>query len=244
MILILRGHIRNSFENKNLYHLIKKIHMIYPELKIIIHTWNIFANNISWRKINMNKTNVNDKIIHDYFDDLQHLIKHIIIDDDSKIKLIGNLHGNINNGPMPIIGWKNYWYGKHRAIEYIRNTNIGEHEMIINCRFDIMNNSNSFHEKTILTFITNNSKRIFTKNIFLFNDEQHLGIDNIYVGNIHTMYPLINYFFYKLDNILKNNNNTINQEKLVYRINDILFDKRCKSKKIPRKIPRFGKMLM
>ena len=116
--------------------------------------------------------------------------------------------------------------------------------MIINCRFDIMNNSHSLHEKTILTFITNNSKRIFTKNIFLFNDEQHLGIDNIYVGNIHTMYPLINYFFYKLDNILKNNNNTINQEKLVYRINDILFDKRCKSKKIPRKIPRFGKMLM
>jgi hypothetical protein len=224
MILIIRGHIRNTFEEKKLYNFIKEIHIVFPDLKIFIHTWNIFANNISWRKITENLENVNDKIIYDYFDDLKHLIKHIIIDDDTKIQLIGNLNGTINNGPMPIIGWKNYWYGKHKVIDYIYNTNIDENEMIVNCRFDIMNNSNSFDENTIVNFIKNNINLIFTKNIFLFNDEHHAGIDNIYIGNIKTMYKLINYFFYELDDILIKNNDTICQEKFVYRINTILFD--------------------
>jgi len=82
MILIIRGHIRKSFETKELYNLVKELHIIIPDLKIFIHTWNIFSNNISWRNITINEQNVNDKIIYDYFDDLKHLVKHIIIDDD------------------------------------------------------------------------------------------------------------------------------------------------------------------
>ena len=155
--------------------------------------------------------------------DLKHLVKNIIIDDDSKINLIGNLYGNINNGPMPIIGWKNYWYGKYKIIDYLYNINTDENEMIINCRFDVMNNSNNFNQAFIVNFIKNNSKTIFTKNIFLFNHE-HNGIDNIYIGNINTLYKLISKFFYELDDILIKNNNTMNQERLVYRINNILFD--------------------
>jgi len=223
MILIIRGHIRKSFETKQLHNLVKELHIIFPDLKIFIHTWNIFANNISWRNININKECVNDKVIYDYFDDLGHLIKKIIIDDDTKIKLIGNLYGKINNGLMPIIGWKNYWYGKHKIIDYLYNMNIDENEMIVNCRFDVMSNSNNFDEAFIINFIINNSKTIFTKNIFLFNHETN-GIDNIYIGNIKTMYKLISKFFYELDDILIKNNDTIHQERLVYRINNILFD--------------------
>ncbi len=224
MILIIRGHIRNSFETKKLYNLLKEIHNLFPDLKIYIHTWNIVANNISWRQIKANEENVNEQMIYDYFDDLKHLIKNIIIDDDSKIKLIGNLSGRINKGPMPIIGWKNYWYGKHRAIDSIYNTSIDEDEMIVNCRFDLLNNSNSFNQETIVHFLKNNGQKKFTKNIFLFNDENHCGIDNIYIGNIHTMYTLIHKFFYELDDILIQHTDTANQEKLVYRINRILFD--------------------
>lgn len=224
MILIIRGHIRNSFKTKEVYNFVKELYIILPDLKIFIHTWNIFANNISWRNITINEEKVNDEIIYDYFDDLKHLIKKIIIDDDSKINLIGNLCGTINDGPMPIIGWKNYWYGKYKIIDYLYNINIDENEMIVNCRFDIMNNSNRFSKNCIVNFIKNNSKIIFTKNIFLFNDEKHCGIDNIYIGNINTMYKLINKFFYELDDILIKNNDTIHQEMLVYRINNILFD--------------------
>lgn len=224
MILIIRGHIRKSFETKQLYNLVKELYIIFPDLKIFIHTWHIFANNISWRDITINEENVNDIIIYDYFDDLKHLVKKIIIDDDSKINLIGNLHGNINNSPMPIIGWKNYWYGKYKIIDYLYNMNIDENEMIVNCRFDIINNSNNFDESDIVNFIKNNSKTIFTKNIFLFNDEYHNGIDNIYIGNINTLYKLTKKFFYELDDILIKNSDIYHQERLVYRINNNLFD--------------------
>jgi len=125
---------------------------------------------------------------------------------------------------MPIIGWKNYWYGKHKIIDYLYNSNIDENEMIVNCRFDIMCNSNSFDENTIINFIKNNSKIVFTKNIFLFNDETHWGIDNIYIGNVNTMYKLTNKFFNDLDDILIKNNDVFHQEILVYRINNILFN--------------------
>ena len=224
MILIIRGHIRNSFKTKDLYNLIKKLHSIFSDLKIFIHTWNVFSNNISWRKIDINNENVNDVIIYDYFGDLKDIIEHIIIDDDSKIQLIGNLTGKIDKSRVPIIGWKNYWYGKYKIIEYLYNKNIDKNEMIINCRFDIMDNSNNFNEATIISFIQANSKMTLNKNIFVFNDEHHNGIDNIYIGNINTMYKLINTFFYELDDIIIKNNNTYHPERLVYRINSNIFN--------------------
>jgi hypothetical protein len=91
-----------------------------------------------------------------------------------------------------------------------------------------MSNSNSFKEEQIIDFIKNNSKNKFTKNSFLFNHEV-LGIDNIYIGNIYTMYKLITHFFNNLDDILNDkilneNKNLMNPERLVYRINSTLFD--------------------
>jgi len=256
MILVLRGHIRESFNSNNLYDFIHKIYDLYPDLKIFIHTWNIFSSSVSWRKINHNCQIVNKEIINNYFGDLKHLIHHIIIDDDTKIQLIGNLCGKINNGLMPIIGWKNYWYGKHKIINFINNAvYINKSEMVINCRLDILYNSNSgidtniidFIQKycnhdigtniidfikrnsgqdistRIINFIKRNNDKIFTKNVFIY-DKECFGIDNIYIGNIDTMYKLSYIFVHNLDNILNIHNDTIHQEYLVYRINSILFN--------------------
>jgi hypothetical protein len=223
MKLLLRGHIRSSFKTNELYNLIENIYDLFPDLKIFIHTWNVFSNNISWRNIDFDNDNVNEEIIYNYFGKLKNCIKHIIIDDDATIQLIGNLNGNINNGPMPIIGWKNYWYGKYKIIEYLYNTNINDDEMIVNLRFDVLNNSNNFNKDLIIDFIKNNCEIKFKKNIFLINHESN-GIDNIYIGNIYTMQKLIKYFFYELDDILSKNNDTIHQERLVYRINSTIFD--------------------
>lgn len=224
MILMIRGHIRNSFDTKDFYLLIKELYALYPDLKIFIHTWNIFANNISHRTVATNNKNVDNQIIYDYFDDLKHLIENITIDDDNEITLIGDISGKIQNTSTPIIGWKNYWYGKYRVIEDISNKNIDKNKIVVNLRFDIMSNSISFSKETIINFIKNNNKMIFTKNIFLFNDEGHHGIDNIYIGNIDTMYKLIHNFFYELDKILIENKRIGAPEYLVYRINNTLFD--------------------
>ena len=224
MILMIRGHIRESFETKKLYELIKELHTAFPDLKIFIHTWNIFANNISHRTISANNKNVDNETIYDYFDDLKHLIENIIIDDDTKINLIGNIEGKIQHLGTPLIGWKNYIYGKHRAIEDIYNKNTDKNEVIVNLRFDVMNNSISFKKNQIIDFIKENNEMIFTKNIFLFNDENHYGIDNLYIGNINTMYKLLNKFFYELDEILIENKNIGAPEYLFYRVNNALFE--------------------
>ena len=227
MILIIRGHIRDSFENDKLINLVKEIYNIDTNLKIYIHTWNILANTISWRHIEPNNTIVTKDIIYNYFNNsgLSHLLEleNIIIDDDTKIELIGNVKGNINNGPMPIIGWKNYWYGKHKIIKHIYNKKIDENELIINLRFDILNNINNSLFKHIIDFIKNNIGIHFTKNVFI-NDNETGGIDNMYIGNINTLYKLSNYFYYFLDDILIKYNDTIHQEFLVVRVNNSLFN--------------------
>lgn len=221
MILIIRGHIRNSFENKNLYNLIKLIYEKYTDVKIYIHTWNIFSNDISWRKININNNIVNEKIIYDYFNDLSHLIKHIIIDDDSKIRLIGKTTGFVSKSLMPTIGWKNYWYGKFKILSYIYYNKIDKNEMIVNFRFDINMNSNNIDNNCIMNFIKENNKLIFTKNVFLKN--RIMGVDNIYIGNIIIMYKLTHTFFYRLDDIIRKHRNIVCQEQLVCIINDKIF---------------------
>jgi hypothetical protein len=218
MLLILRGHIRESFKNPQLYNLIKSIYIIFPDLKIAIHTWNIFANNISWREIVPDNTNVTDDTIFDYFNDLKHLITIIMIDDDTKIKLIGNVNGNIGNSAMKLLGWKNYWYGKFKIIDYLRDK-VDRNEPVINCRFDVMNNSYSLSEDEIISFITNNKK--CNKNVF-FSERERLGIDNIYMGNINTLYKLSHLFFFELDDIIKKHNNIVHQEFLVFRINETM----------------------
>lgn len=176
------------------------------------------------RQMNANMNNVSPEIIYEYFADLSHLIQHIIIDDDQQIQLIGNINGTINGGPMPIIGWKYYWFGKYRIVDYLYHNYPNKDEFVINCRFDVMENSNNIDEKTIISFAINTYKLTdsITKNIFMYKDERHFGIDNIYMGNITTMNKLASLFHFHLDQILAKNTNTIHQEFLVFRINETI----------------------
>lgn len=223
MIVVIRGHIRNSFLTEDLYNLIKEIYKIDPNIKIFIHTWNCFSNGISWREIGTDFNLVNEELIFEYFKDLKSNIKHIAIDDDKNITLIGNVNGTINGGPMPIIGWKNYWYGKFNIINTIYNSDIDENETIINLRFDLFGCCSNTYFDMVLYFIKNNINLHFTKNIFLFNYEE-LGLDNIYIGNKITMYKLAHHFFHNLDTILERNRDTIHQELYVFRENGKLFE--------------------
>jgi len=228
MILILRGHIRGSFNDLNLYNLIKQIYNDVDEnINIYIHTWNIFANNISWRQIETNNTTVTEETIYNYFKDIKHLIKHIIIEDDTNIELIGNKDGNINNGPTSFLGWKNYWYGKYQIINYIYNNSTPDeiyNTTCINTRFDLLDltGKNKQLDSVIMCFIKDNMNRDIKKNIFIKSVED-VGIDNIYIGNIHTMYKLTNHFFNFLDDILLKYTDTLHQEYFVFRENNLLF---------------------
>ena len=229
MIIFIRGHIRNSFNNPDLVELIKHIKGFHKTpLKIYIHTWNIYSSDISWRNINQDLRTVTKKKILKYFGGLQKFIKNIIIDDDTKNNIIGNIDGTICSSKCPVIAWKNMWYGIYNGIKYIKENNDIHDEYIINMRFDILNNSFSKLNEDILKFVhAQRNKTMFDKNIFMNNKivkiNQIRGIDNFYIGNINTMYILIDHFNSNLDEIvLKYPNNTC-QESLVYLENLHLF---------------------
>ena len=235
MIILLRGHIRNSFDTPYLYEFIQYLSNNY-NIEIYIHTWDIIQNSISWREIKENNIPVNNELIYDYFKDLKHLIKHIIIDNDKNLKLFGNTKGLICKAPC--LGWKNMWYGKFRIIQYLfQNSHLFKmkppvDQLVVNIRFDIFSNSQVFESINIFKFINNIAyytslyNQVLRKNIFIKNVACCYGIDNIYIGNINTMYKLIGHFHYNLDKILlryKNNHKIQVQEAIVFLENKRLF---------------------
>jgi len=231
MIILLRGHIRKSFDDQRLYNLIKKIYDFDNRVKIYIHTWSKVQNDISWRNALTGETSIHVKnidkavtesIIKMYFKNISSAIKHIIIDDDSKIKIIGNTVGVIRNTFAPLIGWKNYWYSKYHIIRYIKNTIDDADEPVVNLRFDILEKffaQEILCDANILDFIKANVNRDFKKNVFL-TDYYMQGIDNIYMGNVFTQYKLIKHFYLNLDAIIQHTTSLdmqdANQERMVF----------------------------
>lgn len=222
MIILLRGHLRESFNNSQLYDLICAFTKNDPNVSIYIHTWNVYSSNVSWRTISENKNVVSDQTIYDYFKEFKSLIKHIIIDDDNNILLNGNMEGNISVSRMPTIGWKRYLYGVWKIADYMLTHNVNANDIIVNMRFDVLSNSNNFTTNEIVDFVNKNSHSIIKKNIFI-RDTECTGIDNIYVGNMHTIHTLSTHFHYNLDQIITQYHPIVNQELMIFRENDRLF---------------------
>lgn len=204
MILLIRGHIRNCFDNNEFYILLKNIIEIIEtvdDLDIYIQTWNIKQSNISWRTIEEIVEEVTEETISTYFRDLNPYINHISILDDKKIQLIGDLSGNICSTKAPKIGWKNMLYGICQELNYIKE-NVSTNPLIINMRFDVVNNSCPLHPNFILSFI--NQNLTYSKNIMkVFNDNGCPGIDNIYIGKLDNMHSFLNNLYLNLDEIIK-----------------------------------------
>jgi hypothetical protein len=218
IIIILRGHIRNSFDNDKLYNLIKKISLNY-NISIYIHTWNIQQSNISWREVEQINNIIKTDMIHNYFKDLSFTIKNIIIDDDTEIELIGNTIGTI--GPKcPIIGWKRYIYCLYKIIDHVKN--YSTEEFILNIRFDILSNSIEMTETQIINFVNKNINNQFKKNRFIY-DNLNYGLDNAFCGNSFTIYKLCKYFNEDLDAIISKYKYIQNQEYLLFIENELIF---------------------
>ena len=232
MILILRGHVRQSFDEDNLYNIIAQLVRKYP-IEIYIHTWNIQSTSRSWRHIPQDETPVTEERILAHFRDLAHLIKHIIIDDDNQVELIGKTEGGTGKSCCPLRGWKYYWYGKHQIAEYLYNQPALRTRPVVSMRFDMFANLLNFDGGQVLDFFRkvrditclhfeNNTS--LNKNIFPRDGWAKfvIGCDNIYGGTVTTNYKLTNIFVNKLDQILEINPETENQEFLPVMVNNLL----------------------
>lgn len=221
--LIIRGHIRDAFQNKDFYDLIKSLHVCMSNMSIYIHTWNHYSSSISWRNINENTNIVTRQVILDYFGDMQHLIQYIQIDDDKKINICGNLEGHVALSKAPILGWKNYWYGKREISQYLFNQDPDNEEMVINTRFDVLDcPSLKVNVPLVIEFVKSQVNLNFTKLNFV-KDCTFIGLDNLYASKIKYMYEIANHFCKNLDDILLCYPEMKIQEHLVFYENDRLF---------------------
>lgn len=221
--LIIRGHIRETFQNKNFYDLIKSLYICIPNVSIYIHTWNHYSSNVSWRNIKENTNIVTQQIILDYFDDIQHLIKYIQIDNDNKIKLIGNLKGNISLSKAPLIGWKNYWYGKYIISRYLFNQDPNNKEMVVSIRFDMLDcPALKVNVPLVIEFVKSQINTKFTKVNFV-KDYTFIGLDNLYASTIKYIYKIADHFYKNLDDILISYPEINIQEHIVFYENEIIF---------------------
>jgi hypothetical protein len=224
IILFLRGHVRNSFKDEWLYNFVNQLSILY-NVKVYIHTWDIYANNVSWRNITQNSNAVTRSDILNYFSGIKCTLGDIVIDSDKDIELVGDLSGNIFSTLLPKIAWKRMWYGIYKVIDKIKKYENND-TLIINTRFDLFNNSNpvkDFYE--LFDFVEKNINKPICKNMFLRDSKNLVGIDNFYIGNSETMYFIANNFHNNMDNISKQYGKIFFQEATVYYENNRLFIK-------------------
>lgn len=224
LIILLRGHIRDSFDTDDLYNLISTISKKY-NIKIYIHTWNKKANNISWREYRENNDIIDESSILNYFKDLSVYISCLIIDDDKTIVINGEKEGKLFSSTMKIIGWKYMWYGMKKVMDILYD-NEKDDKLILNTRFDILSNSHKLTHDMLITWLNKtivncNEKLIKNK---LYKKYNLLGIDNQIIGDRHTMKKIIDHFN-DLDkiNALDIYKKITSHENVVYYENDEIF---------------------
>lgn len=235
MILFIRGHVRNSFDNPSLYMLLQMLVSIYDnDVKVYIHTMDITQNNLSWKEIPEILDIITETKIYDYFKELSKFIKYIKISKTEDIQLIGNTNYTLTTHPMNqhktplqntnmLLGWKNMWWVINTMLhEMYDNHKIKPEELIINTRFDLFTNTNSCNLYSIFDMLERHhfsGTYIKHNNTFITNNVC-TGIDNIYIGNIYTMLELSFIFHNKLEEIVKKYSHIHNQEYYVYYVNN------------------------
>ena len=238
MILILRGHIRSSFDNMALHDWIEALSQTYP-IRIFIHTWNIYQNSLCWRQMHEDLREVTEDTIHAYFGDLRKYIQKIIIDNDSQIVLAGKTEGFVGITRAPLRGWKNYWYGQYAIVKYIVETLGGapgiDNECVINTRFDLFNNSNSAFKNNIQDLIAQSLylgvSMTRDELVFMHRGTLHMGLDNFFMGRLSIMYSMLVHFNFNLDDIIRRYPREQHQEYLVFFENERLHG-RSNSRKV------------
>ena len=213
MKIVIRGHIRNSFTTDELYTLLKYLSEKY-DIQIYIHTWNKKQNNISWRKIENDSTEITNDTIKMYFKDLFKFVHGIIIEDDADIELYGNLDGKLASSKTNILGWKRYIYGQYRVIKHVYDTSDNKDEFLLNIRFDLFTNSYVFPYEEIIKFVDANYRINHANNVFL-KEGKYCGVDNIIIGSVSTNYKLVSAIHFGLDYILDDNKSLKNPEFVV-----------------------------
>jgi hypothetical protein len=118
--------------------------------------------------------------------------------------------------------WQDYWYNNNKIISSIYNNSVKKNETVINFSFELFENSNYLKESTIIRLLVSNINKTFQKNKFIFSDYINFGIDDIFIGNVDTLYKLTHEDYKILVDKLVGNNIIDYEGFLVFLINNKL----------------------
>jgi hypothetical protein len=215
--LALRGHIRDGLTDARLRQFVEKLMSTrrISGCDVYCHTWKEHEAKSSYRELDHDvKLKVTPDLIKHYFGkNIRPHIKSLQIVDDSKLKLKGNLEGNIAQTPLPVIAWKRMWAGKRQLIDTIDDSGI-VYDKIINTRYDLFTHRLCLMNDSLHMRIINSSNKLCFK--YPAYTRNPVGLDNFYVGGLDVMQKLIHSFDDRLDEIVQKYPNIEFQEKIVY----------------------------
>lgn len=211
----LRGHIRDGLYDRQLKDYLTKLsNSRRTEIDIYCHTWKENEAKSSYRSLNRDTVfKVTPNLIKNYLGtDLYPNIKNVTISDDSKLKLSGDLDGKVTErSPLIKLPWKRMWAGQYSLMNKIANSGVA-YDYVINTRYDIFTNKLCGYSNLSLSRLLQ-----FDGYPLRFLRRDMLGIDNYIIGNVQTMYNLIEDFHLKLDDICSSYTGLKVHEELVYR---------------------------
>lgn len=220
--LILRGHVRNAFNDARMYAFVQYLDTLF-NLEIYIHTWNIKQVSTSHRLMETVKETITETHFIDYFKELFSKVKWLDIEDDTNIVLVGNLKGRMfpRGGTTPLIGWKYMIHGKYKAISYVKKHTSDSRELVLDTRLDLFPVQDIYtrhYEFDVYKFVRDHSQLSKVKNVFCLDDNKY-GVDNVYFGSVDSCFELNNLFHHYLDNLIlqPRNKDLINPEFLYAR---------------------------
>lgn len=230
--LILRGHIRDSFNNSKLKNFVSYLHNKENiELDIYIQSWNKkdCTPGRSWRKTLCQLDDITETTILNYFDNSYNINIHILNETNIKFK---DVKSDERLGGFNKIGYKFMWYGIYYITKIIYDSKIN-YDAVINTRPDLFSDNLKRYMKTnginynlndedpyidIYNFILNNDN----KNIKFFLDKQVAGVCNFYIGKIDYLYKLADMFHNNLEYTLDKVGLDYCLEKCIYKASKLL----------------------
>lgn len=213
---MIRGHVRDSFQDDQLDQFLLLLGKEF-DVSIHIHTWNVSEarKGSSWRHLDFQNLFLVDRYKYtSYFSLLnQKKIKHLYIDDDSKINLNGNLNGIICKTKCPVIGWKRMFWGQNMIIKKIYDSK-KRYDAVLSIRPDLFTRFNVSTKDIVKMIFDFKSKQISFLNDRI--SDNCVEVDNCFIGKVDFVYELIKSMHEDLDSLLDRYPNTFYQESLVY----------------------------
>jgi hypothetical protein len=151
--IMLRGHVRSSFDDNKLYDFLKNVSSQY-NIDIYVYTFSVKSAGKIYKSEDKEADNqkITEKDVENYLRDLMKITKTIIVDQNSSAKTINDRNiGNISRNKF-----LHMWNSIYNIIKYVKNTKI-DYIYAINMRLDYFQLASKFPK----TFSITQMRRLF-----------------------------------------------------------------------------------